>query len=114
MRHWPFTGRYTPYRHTVSAYGRHRRVHMAALRLQGCWPGTLSGPARQARDWQVWALPAPLRGFVLAVTAAAVTATGVATAATRWRLPQLAVFVALLACGVALIESTRTIREVHG
>ncbi len=87
---------------------------MAALRLQGCWPGTLSGPARQARDWQVWALPAPLRGFVLAVTAAAVTATGVATAATRWRLPQLAVFVALLACGVALIESTRTIREVHG
>lgn len=87
---------------------------MAALRLQGCWTGTLNGPARQVRDWQVWALPEPLRGFVLAVMSVAVAATGVAAALTRWRLSQLALFVALLACGVALIELTRTIREVHG
>ena len=44
----------------------------------------------------------------------AAAAAGLAAAATRWRLSQLAVFVAFLACGVALIESTRTIREVHG
>ena len=87
---------------------------MAALRLQGCWPGTLSGPARRVRDWQVWALPEPLRGYVLAVTATAAVVAGLAAAATRWRLSQLAVFFALLACGVVLIESTRTIREVHG
>ncbi len=87
---------------------------MAALRLQGCWPGTLSGPARQVRDWQVWALREPLRGFVLGVMVVAAAAAGLAATATRWRLSQLAVFVAFLACGVALIESTRTIREVHG
>lgn len=87
---------------------------MAALRLQGCWPGTLSGPARQVRDWQVWALDEPLRGFVLTVTVLAAAVAGLAAALTRWRLSQLAVFVALLACGVALIESTRTVGEVHG
>jgi diguanylate cyclase (GGDEF)-like protein len=87
---------------------------MAALRLQGCWPGTLSGPARQVRDWQVWALREPLRGFVLAVTVLAAAVAGLAAALTRWRPSQLAVFVALLVCGVALIESTRTVREVHG
>jgi diguanylate cyclase (GGDEF)-like protein len=48
------------------------------------------------------------------VIAIAVAALAAAPAHTHWRLSDLAVYAALLACSVITIESSRAVREVHG
>jgi diguanylate cyclase (GGDEF)-like protein len=87
---------------------------MAAVRL----PGVMTVRFRRAADrvarWQVWSLPEPLRTLVVAVVALAVAVMAVAPARTSWRLPDLAIFAALLACGVITIESSRAVGEAHG
>jgi diguanylate cyclase (GGDEF)-like protein len=87
---------------------------MAAIRL----PGGMSLPLRRAADsvagWEIWSLTEPLRGLLLGVIVAAVTLAVIAAARTSWRLPDVAIFAALLACGVITIESSRGVREVHG
>lgn len=87
---------------------------MTALRLKNPAAGGFSGAARQVRDWQIWTLPAPPQIYIFAVTALAVgvvIATGVRT---QWHFEQLAIFGGLIACGIITIESTRSVKEVHG
>jgi diguanylate cyclase (GGDEF)-like protein len=69
---------------------------------------------RWVRGWHVWTLREPLRGYVLGVTALAITAIALAAFSAQWRLSEIAVFIGLLACGVVSIESTRMVKEVHG
>jgi diguanylate cyclase (GGDEF)-like protein len=87
---------------------------MAAARL----PGTMTVPLRRVADavarWQVWSLTEPLRTLVIGVVALAVAVIAVAPSRTSWRLSDLAVFAALLACGAITVEFSRGVREVHG
>jgi diguanylate cyclase (GGDEF)-like protein len=87
---------------------------MAAVRLPGAMTVTVRRVADRLARWQAWSLEEPLRTLVIGVTALAVAATAAATARTSWRLSDLAVFAALLACGVITIESSRAVREAHG
>jgi diguanylate cyclase (GGDEF)-like protein len=48
------------------------------------------------------------------VVAVAATLTAIAPARTSWHVSDAAIFAALLACGVITIESSRSVREVHG
>jgi diguanylate cyclase (GGDEF)-like protein len=87
---------------------------MAALRLPGSVAGNLHSTASSIRAWQIWALRDPLRGYLLGVIAAAAVAVPLAAARAPWPPSRLAVFAALLACGVVSIESTRAVKEIHG
>ncbi len=87
---------------------------MTALRLKGPAAGGVYAAARRVRQWQVWTLPTLPQAYICGVTALAagvVTATGVHT---QWHLANAAVFAALVACGIITIESTRSVKEVHG
>ena len=87
---------------------------MAAVRL----PGAMTAPLRRVADSvarrQVWSLPEPLRTLVIGVVALAAAVMAAAAARTTWRPADLAVFAALLACGVITIESSRAVGEAHG
>lgn len=87
---------------------------MAAVRL----PGGMTIPFRRAAGrvarWQVWSLAEPLRFLVIGVIVTAAAVLAVAPAHTAWRPAGLAVFVALLVCGVITIESSRGVAEAHG
>jgi diguanylate cyclase (GGDEF)-like protein len=48
---------------------------------------------------------------VTALAAGVIVATGLRV---QWRLSQVAVFLALVVCGIIAIESTRAVKEVHG
>jgi diguanylate cyclase (GGDEF)-like protein len=87
---------------------------MAALRLQGSVAGSLYSTAKAIRGWQIWALKEPLRGYLLGVITLAAIVIPLAAAHARWSASQMAVFVALLICGVISIESTRAVKEIHG
>jgi diguanylate cyclase (GGDEF)-like protein len=87
---------------------------MAALRPLNQVSGGLLRAARSIGRWQVWTIPLPVRLYVLGIDALAVAAVGVAVAHTRARGSDLLLGVALLACGVIAIESTRTVKEAHG
>jgi diguanylate cyclase (GGDEF)-like protein len=87
---------------------------MAALRPLNQVSGGLLRAARSIGRWQVWTIPLPVRLYVLGIDALAVCAVGVAVAHTRARGSDLLLGVALLACGVIAIESTRTVKEAHG
>jgi diguanylate cyclase (GGDEF)-like protein len=87
---------------------------MTALRLKGPAAGGAFGAARWVREWQVWTLPAAPQAFIPGVTALAAGMIVAAGLHTRWQLAQLAVFAALIACGIITIESTRAVKEVHG
>ncbi len=87
---------------------------MAALRLQGSVAGSLYGAARNVRGWQVWTLKEPLRSYLLGIIALAAAVIPLAAVHARWPPSQLAVFIALLACGIVSIESTRAVKEIHG
>ncbi len=69
--------------------------------------------ARPGR-WQVWSLPEPLRSYLVGITCIAVSTTSILLARTPWQLYNLLVFLGLLICGIVAIESTRSVREVHG
>jgi len=87
---------------------------MAAVRLPGVMTVPFRRVAGSVAQWQVWSLAEPLRTLVIGVVALAAAVLAVATVRTSWRLSDLAVFAALLACGVITIESSRAVREAHG
>ncbi len=66
------------------------------------------------RSWQVWDLPGPLRGYVLAVPVVYAGVLAFAATTTSWQLRHALVFVALLACGIAVTEANRSVREPQG
>jgi len=66
------------------------------------------------RAWPVLSLPKWSRRFVLAVPVAAAIGTGFAAASTPWRVSQVPLFAALLACGAVAIEAMRQVRTPHG
>ncbi len=87
---------------------------MAALRPPRQVSGDLLRAVRSIRRWQVWTLTAPLRGYVLGIDMLALCAVGLAIGRTHYRGPDVLLDVALLACGIIAIESTRTVKEAHG
>jgi diguanylate cyclase (GGDEF)-like protein len=87
---------------------------MLALRPLSQVSGGLLRAVWSIRRWQVWTLRLPLRGFVLGVDVAALCAIGVAIAHTRCVGSDLFLDIALLACGIVAIESTRSVKEAHG
>jgi diguanylate cyclase (GGDEF)-like protein len=87
---------------------------MAAFRLYRQVSGGLLRAGRSIRRWQVWTLPASLRGYVLGIILLDGCAIGVAVARTRWQGSDLLLGLALLACGIIAIESTRNVKEAHG
>jgi diguanylate cyclase (GGDEF)-like protein len=64
--------------------------------------------------WPVWSLPNPLRGYLIGITSLAPILAAVAILSMSWRLTQLLTFLGLLACGIVVIEATRSQREIHG
>jgi hypothetical protein len=82
-------------------------------------PGSPAGHARQAaasiRAWQVWTLRPPARVYVvgLVVLDLAVTLTALAMTG-RVSLAHFGLYIALLGCGVVLIEVIRTVGEPKG
>jgi diguanylate cyclase (GGDEF)-like protein len=73
-------------------------------------PSRPRGPS----GWAIRSLSAPLLGYLIAVEIAALAATGVAAGLTRWRLGDVLLLAALVACGAAAIEATRRTSEPHG
>jgi diguanylate cyclase (GGDEF)-like protein len=70
-------------------------------------------PSRVA-GWPIWSLSRPLRSYLILITASALAGLTVTLIDMPWKLSQLLIFLGLLACGIAAIESTRGVREVHG
>jgi diguanylate cyclase (GGDEF)-like protein len=64
--------------------------------------------------WPVWALNEPLRSYLVGTIGLAVAATTIAVVRMPWQPSQLLIFIGLLVCGIVAIESTRSVREVHG
>jgi len=71
-------------------------------------------PLGPLRSWQVWDLRGPLRCYVLAVPVVYAGAFAFAATTTTWHLRHLLVFAALLACGMAVTEANRSVREPQG
>ena len=71
-------------------------------------------PLGSLRSWQVWDLRGPLRCYVLAVPVVYAGAFAFAATTTTWQLRHLLVFAALLACGMAVTEANRSVREPQG
>jgi diguanylate cyclase (GGDEF)-like protein len=87
---------------------------MAAIRLPGGMTVHFRRVADSVTRWQAWSLGEPLRSLVITVVALAVAVIVIASARTSWRLSDLAIFAALLACGIITIESSRAVGEAHG
>jgi diguanylate cyclase (GGDEF)-like protein len=87
---------------------------MAAVRLPGVLAFGVRGTTASIRGWPLWALRAPLRGYLIGVTALAMAVAVPAAVRTSWRPADVAEFAALLACGLVAVESTRGVTEVHG
>jgi diguanylate cyclase (GGDEF)-like protein len=62
----------------------------------------------------LWTLAEPLRSYLLAVTVLTAAAIVATPARTAWRASDVAVFAALLACGIVSIEATHRTREAQG
>jgi diguanylate cyclase (GGDEF)-like protein len=77
-------------------------------------PAGMRKARRTVRGWQIWALPRLARDYVLAVIGAAFGLAVLAAVRTRWHPYDLLAFATLLACGVATVESARTVREARG
>lgn len=86
---------------------------MVASRRPRSSAGDARGRAR-IRSWQIWGLPEPLRGYLLIISAAGLATASIEARFTAWKLSHLIMFAALLTCGVVAIESTRTVKEIHG
>jgi diguanylate cyclase (GGDEF)-like protein len=87
---------------------------MTAVRL----PGGVLGGARDVtatvRHWQVWGLARPLRGYLLGVIVLVAAAAVAVPVRTTWRLSDIPVFAALVACGIVTIEATHGTKEAQG
>lgn len=66
------------------------------------------------RSWPVWGLPRKLVAYIVAVVAACLTAIGLAAWAAPFRLTDLLLFAALLACTAVTVELTRRAGENSG
>lgn len=87
---------------------------MPVLRLLSQVSGGLLALVRHVRRWQLWTLPRRVLVYVLCIDALTLCAIVVAIAHTRARGSDLLLGAALLGCGIAAIESTRSVREAHG
>lgn len=87
---------------------------MTALRLKRPAAGGLYSAAGRVRHWQVWALPALARAYISGVTALAGSVILAAGFSLHWHATQAGIFAGLIGCGIIAIESTRTVKEVHG
>jgi diguanylate cyclase (GGDEF)-like protein len=87
---------------------------MVALRLPGAMTFGVRRAARGFRAWQLWAIRPSLRVYVVSVTSAALVAAPLAATRTDWRARDVAVYLALLVCGVVAIETTRVVSEAQG
>jgi diguanylate cyclase (GGDEF)-like protein len=87
---------------------------MAALRPHYLLSGGLQRGVRSIRGWQVWTISSLLLSYLLGILALAAGATAVAVARTHWHGTDLLLGLALLACGIIAIESTRSVKDPHG
>lgn len=87
---------------------------MAALRPFGPVSGGSRFAAKHVREWQLWTLSAPLRAYLLGIEGLALSAAGFTVARTRSQMSHAVIAVALVACGIVAIESTRKVKEAHG
>jgi diguanylate cyclase (GGDEF)-like protein len=87
---------------------------MATARLFGPVTGGVSRVAKHINDWQLWTLSLPLQIYLLVVDCSVVFAVAVSATRTHWEGSQVLLALALIACGIVAIESTRTVKEAHG
>lgn len=87
---------------------------MPALRLLSQVSGGLLAVVRSVRRWQLWTLPGPVLAYVVCIDALTLCAIGLAITRTRCLGSDVLLGSALLGCGIAAIESTRSVREAHG
>lgn len=87
---------------------------MAARRPFSPVSGGLPHLAKHVRRWQLWTLAVPLRSYLLCIDGLAVCVAAFAVARTHSQISHLVIAVALVACGIVAIESTRAVKEAHG
>ncbi len=87
---------------------------MAALRPHYPLSGGLRRAVRSIRRWRIWTHSPLMLGYLLGIVGLAAGITGVAVARTQWHGSDLLLGLALLACGIITIESTRSMKETHG
>ncbi len=87
---------------------------MAVLRPPERALGRLRTDLTRVGRWPIWSLGEPLRSFLVGTIGLAAAATTVALVRMSWHPSQFLVFIGLLICGIVAIESTRSVREVHG
>jgi diguanylate cyclase (GGDEF)-like protein len=84
-------------------------------------PDTVSGlaghvrrPARRFASWQVWALPEPLRSYVVTVPVLATAAIADAAVKTPLHPRPVLIFAGFEACGIIATEANRAVPEPQG
>ena len=87
---------------------------MISIHRQGAIVRFAGNPLGSLRSWQVWDLRGPLRCYVLAVPVLYAAAFAFAATTTTWQPRHVLVFAALLACGMAVTEANRSVREPQG
>jgi len=87
---------------------------MAALRPHYLLSGGLRRAVSRIGRWRIWTHTPLMRGYLLGVLLLTAAITGVAVARTQWHGSDLLLGLALLACGIIAIESTRSMKETHG
>jgi len=87
---------------------------MAALRSHYVLSSGLRRAARGIRRWRFWSVPHSVRFYLLGVTAVAIGLSGYALSRAHWYGSDFFLGLALLACAIIAIESTRSVRETHG
>jgi len=87
---------------------------MIAIRLPRRAAAVASNPITSLRSGQVWGLPEPLRGYVLAVPVLYAGLFVFAVTSATWHARDALIFLALLGCGIAATEANRSVREPQG
>jgi diguanylate cyclase (GGDEF)-like protein len=87
---------------------------VAARRLTDAMQDGLRQFVVGVRAWEVWRLPVLLRTYILIITILPIVLIAVAATRTHWRPSDPVVFIALLACAAAALESTRVVNEAQG
>ena len=87
---------------------------MISMHLPGRVGHIAGSSLTSLRSWQVWDLRGPLRSYVLAVPLAYAGVLGYAATTTTWQPRHALVFLALVACGIAVTEANRSVREPQG
>ncbi len=87
---------------------------MISIRLPGRVAQVAGNLVNSLRSWQVWDLPRPLRAYVLAVPVVYAGVLAFAATTTVWQPRHALVFLALIACGMAVTEANRSVPEPQG